>query len=303
VVNNDHTFFVKNEDTELSSRSAIPPKINLPRIIGVSGKAGSGKDEFARILNELTGQRYTVVKFATVIKKFVALILGVDVKKLEDREFKNKVLGPEWDRWVVYDKRHTVHSHPLKIFGAHEEHPVDAVFERLTPRKIMLLVGTEAGRDIIHPDIWVNALWAPYKEKQTLYYLRVSSGDKTIEEEFLSKEHFLEYHKMMTEFPEDFSEKRKTLDGEIIWEDHVVSEEVENYWIVTDVRFPNEFDSVEDRFGLNVRINRDSTEKIDHPSETSLDDYFFEETIDNNGSMNKFYKAVLVQIINKSIEK
>ena len=49
---------------------------------------------------------------------------------LENREFKERELGEEWDG--------------------------------LTPRKILQLLGTEAGRDIIHPNIWVNSLFADY---------------------------------------------------------------------------------------------------------------------------------------------
>jgi len=33
---------------------------------------------------------------------------------------------------------------------------------KLTPRKLLQLLGTEAGRNIIHPNIWVNALFASY---------------------------------------------------------------------------------------------------------------------------------------------
>lgn len=58
-------------------------------------------------------------------------------------------------------------------------------------------------------------------------------------------------------------------------------------WIITDVRFENEAQSVLDRGGLLVRINRDVNKQDgrdhNHPSETSLDNYGkFHFTIDNN---------------------
>jgi len=34
---------------------------------------------------------------------------------------------------------------------------------QMTPRLMLQLLGTEAGRKIIHPNIWVNALFADYK--------------------------------------------------------------------------------------------------------------------------------------------
>lgn len=37
----------------------------------------------------------------------------------------------------------------------------------MTPRLLLQLLGTECGREIIHPDIWVNALFADYKEIAT----------------------------------------------------------------------------------------------------------------------------------------
>jgi hypothetical protein len=35
--------------------------------------------------------------------------------------------------------------------------------EILTPRKLLQIVGTEAGRELVHPNLWVNALMADYK--------------------------------------------------------------------------------------------------------------------------------------------
>lgn len=34
--------------------------------------------------------------------------------------------------------------------------------ENLTPRKLLQLIGTEGGRDLIHENIWVNALFSSY---------------------------------------------------------------------------------------------------------------------------------------------
>ena len=42
--------------------------------------------------------------------------------------------------------------------------------ETLTPRKILQLLGTECGREIIHPNIWVNALFTDYKKAKRNYF-------------------------------------------------------------------------------------------------------------------------------------
>lgn len=58
-------------------------------------------------------------------------------------------------------------------------------------------------------------------------------------------------------------------------------------WIITDVRFPdNEAKGIRDRGGFLIRMNRDGSPKLDHISETALDNYAgFYLTIDNNSTM------------------
>jgi hypothetical protein len=62
--------------------------------------------------------------------------------------------------------------------------------------------------------------------------------------------------------------------------------EGEDNWIITDVRFPNEVKAIEQRGGVVVRINRSGIDRIDHVSETALDDYPFCEVIVNEGSLS-----------------
>jgi len=123
-------------------------------IIGISGKIGSGKDLSGQIINYLStvdhpsfiefrarhvyssqllgNPKYEYKKFADKIKDTLCLWLGCTREQLENRKYKEASLGPEWDD--------------------------------LTPRKILQLLGTEYGRKIIHPNIWVNSLFSDYKE-------------------------------------------------------------------------------------------------------------------------------------------
>ena len=65
-------------------------------------------------------------------------------------------------------------------------------------------------------------------------------------------------------------------------------------WIVTDVRFLNEAESIKSRGGIIIRIEGDplgkrhtSTRDINHPSETSLDSYTsFDYIIQNNSTID-----------------
>lgn len=141
---------------------------------------------------------YKVKRFADKIKDTVCLWLGCTRKQLEDREFKEKPLGKEWVRWrldesftpetmdsesnewyestkyfstkkdaLEYAKEQekflTVPKDERRYGNSAEWVVEDLVKETLTPRKILQLLGTECGRDIIHPNIWINALFADYK--------------------------------------------------------------------------------------------------------------------------------------------
>jgi hypothetical protein len=118
-------------------------------LIGISGKISSGKDLAGKILNDLSGDIFENKKFADKLKDIVCMLIGCTREQLEDREFKEKELGEEWRQYfnddydLVCEKESTFSS-------------------LLTPRKLLQLLGTEAGRQVIHNNIWVNALFADY---------------------------------------------------------------------------------------------------------------------------------------------
>lgn len=92
-----------------------------PKVIGFTGKAQSGKDTAADIMLEhLPG--YTKASFADPIKEMLRVGLGLT---------EDQLYGPAKDR---LDDR----------YGC-------------TPRHMAQSLGTEWGRDLIHPDVWVIA--------------------------------------------------------------------------------------------------------------------------------------------------
>ncbi len=160
-------------------------------IIGISGKIGSGKDTVGKMIQYLTtvykptyseykrrhidGNQevanpfFQNKKFADKLKDIVCILLGCTREQLEDRDFKEKELGEEWTCWEIegyhsetylfMDKQSAIESQggyypPVKRY--------------LTPRKILQLMGTECGRGIIHPNIWVNSLMSDYNEGYTI---------------------------------------------------------------------------------------------------------------------------------------
>lgn len=204
-------------------------------IIGISGKIGSGKDTVGDFIQKLTADEHNkssweVKKFAGKLKQIVSLITGVSLKDLEDQSIKSATLNDEWQNAMGHDKV-------------------------MTLRLMLQLIGTEGGRDLIHHNIWINALFADYKKDWTHKYgmLDTRSG----------------------EFTESFRDEGDYPN-----------------WIITDVRFPNELDAVKARGGITIRVIRGDGDTGDHPSETALDNAHFDFTIDNNGTLNDLLLSV-----------
>lgn len=151
-------------------------------IIGISGKINSGKDTVGEIVQIISASPHftdeAIVrflgrpqlhplwenkKFADKLKDMACMLLGCTREQLEDREFKEKELGEEWwyikqevDKLLIsYDKNNKILMH--LIDNTHHK------LIKLTPRLLLQLLGTECGRQIIHPNIWVNSLMADYK--------------------------------------------------------------------------------------------------------------------------------------------
>ena len=133
----------------------------LLKLIGISGKIGSGKDTTAELiqlvttygLNHLTEVRkvtprlmdipdfktYTlqnanwqIEKYAENLKLIASMLTGIPRKNFEDQEFKKTHLGPEWNN--------------------------------ITVREFLQTLGTRALRDNLNENVWVNSLFGNFNE-------------------------------------------------------------------------------------------------------------------------------------------
>ena len=149
-------------------------------LIGISGKIGSGKDTVGKYLQYLYSAEYPrhtfeefkeyprwinaddwqIKKYADKLKEIVCLLIGCTREQLEDSEFKNQELGEEW--WYYFDPSDMLTLRPyLEWKDAFSHH----FLVKLTPRLLLQFLGTEAGRETIHPNIWCNALFSNYTKE------------------------------------------------------------------------------------------------------------------------------------------
>lgn len=90
----------------------------MNHLVGITGKAGSGKDTVAEILRTRRG--YQTIAFADPLRAGLTTMFGLSQEH---------------------------YAHPQK------EQPLPIIDK--SPRELMQLLGTEWGRQLIHPDIWV----------------------------------------------------------------------------------------------------------------------------------------------------
>ena len=113
-------------------------------IISVTGKIGSGKDTVAQIIQECTPyHKWEIQKWAGKLKTIAEIISGIPKEKFEDQDFKYTNLPECWDRQVQSGRYKTTQS--------------------MSVRDLLQLLGTEAMRNGLHENVWVNALMSDYK--------------------------------------------------------------------------------------------------------------------------------------------
>ncbi|TCS37458.1 hypothetical protein EDC30_104262 [Paucimonas lemoignei] len=107
--------------------------LKLPRLIGITGKAGAGKDTIGYHLRR--NYQYMPVGFADPIRHGIAAMLDID---------------------------------PMHFAHPYKEQVLPEIGK--SPRQLMQTLGTEWGRQLVHPDLWlivarnaINSHWAVSK--------------------------------------------------------------------------------------------------------------------------------------------
>jgi hypothetical protein len=236
-----------------------------PNLIGISGRIGSGKDTVGALIQYLlhvnkeekagrvpnhglkdylalrgraTHTDWKIKKFAGKLKDVASLLTGIPAEQFEDQEFKSTALG---EKWSYYE---------------------DGCSNDMTVRLFLQKLGTEAIRNGLHTNAWVNALFADYKDVK-------QSEDGLIHEKY--GEHDI-----------------TIVPNPILWSKYYPN------WIITDLRFPNEFEAIKNRGGLCIQIDRKNSfhSRLVHSSEIALDSHKFDYVLNNPGSIDDLVEEV-----------
>jgi hypothetical protein len=111
-------------------------------IIALSGKINSGKTTVSDIFKE---HNFIIDSFAKSVKDICCIIFGYDREKIEGNNKEDRL-------W-----RETIDINISKLLGY-----------SFTPRDAMIKVGTDFGRNMIHPNIWIESLFNRYNNQSNI---------------------------------------------------------------------------------------------------------------------------------------
>lgn len=216
-------------------------------IIGISGKKQCGKDTICNIVKALDiYYNYSVYYNGNV--HYEAKDVEFVLNSLENQTTEKS----KWERHAFADKLKEAlgdilgtprGNFEIEEFKNSYSSVTNPAGGNYTVRELLQKFGTEVCR-AISPNLWVDVLMASYDR-----------GFK----------HYPDY--------------ARTMDGDRI---AIGMAQVEPYWIVPDVRFPNEAKAIKEHGGILLRVNRDTGYNDTHASEIALDNYSeFDYVIDN----------------------
>lgn len=254
-------------------------------VIGISGRLGSGKDTVGKLIQYMTAEdvgagclgrirgglsidghhnsSFENKKFAGKLKLIGSILSGAPVEMFEDQDFKKLPMTENWNVWQVSDSS-----------------------SRIEPFRF---TSEEAAKKFL--DMQLVSL--PYLD------LKIARVEMTYRE-FLQKlgtegmRDGLHTNVWINALFADYKRKLELVKSDSPKYDLKVEESGEYpNWIITDMRFPNEMESVKDKGGITIRVIRpvhalsqENNATQLHPSETALDNAEFDYVIENDGSFD-----------------
>lgn len=291
-------------------------------IIGISGKIESGKDTVGSIIRYLTMRnvelnytekqfneflpfldksKWEVKKFADKVKECASLILGIPRKDFEKIEVKNSELGEEWNYAKVISKESFAQAKRYITQKEANNYARDLRSQitgsdftsqsfNMTVRDFLQQFGTNACRDQVHPNFWINALFNEYKE----YY----TG------KFVEADKFKLPNWIITDvrFPNELEAiKKRGLNIRVNRREYFSQRTYNNYISYNPTSTLSKQELFKD-IELVKKYMDTTSGTARHPSETALDNAEFNYIIDNNGTIEELVIQVKeILIIEKII--
>jgi hypothetical protein len=261
-------------------------------IIGINGKIGSGKDTIGSIIQYLVANKklpknmqyssleeldngsepfsnWKIKKFAEKLKTIASLLTGIPVKNFEDQEFKKTDLGKEWS--YAYPDEYYDDGEPVMVC--------------MSVRQLLQKLGTEAMRDGLHTNVWVNALFADYNPVARLKGADILPNWCITDMRFPNEMEAVVKRKGIT-----IRVVRYKVGDKVYWTDPegVSSGSYEVTEVYQDFCFiNNDFSEAQVPYHEIKLIAADL-----HPSETGLDDAEFDYEIINDGTIEDLIEKV-----------
>jgi len=125
--------------------------------------------------NDIVPYSWQIKKFASKLKEIASLLTGIPKEDFEKEEVKNSSLGEEWNKWKLEEncavfplfntKEEAERAYAKEMFnyGFSAYFKPKIVDTSLTVRELLQRLGTEAVRENIHRNAWVNATMCNYK--------------------------------------------------------------------------------------------------------------------------------------------
>ena len=177
-------------------------------------------DDFKLYCKDNLQNSWKLKAYAGAIKEIISKMTGCSLIDLDDGDFKNAYVSKD---------------------------------SKTTYRQLLQIIGTDIGRNLIGPNVWVNILMKEYDNDT---------------QEMVPREAY-EY----------------LFGSTIIWE-------YAPKWLITDVRFPNEIKAIKDRRGIVIKVLRD-IDSDDHESEEALNNYHdYDYVIRNFGCLKELMVSV-----------
>lgn len=252
---------------------------------------------------------FKIVKFADILKSIVAIMLDepdfVNKWEANDNNYRDKELGKEWDKYKVYYCRGIPNFKYFNTLKEAEEwcnindsivtlnrQPIEKII--MTKRKLLQIQGTDCGRNIIHPNCWINATMVNYKAIKD-----GATGNRQPDDLDDCPINFPNWIITDVGFPNE-AKAIEDRGGFIIRCNRQMYRYFDSILSLQEVK-DNIFKDTGEYPTKEYLNNYSTIDTNQHKSETSLDNHKFTYNVDNNGTIEELIKQVKDILIKEKI--